>query len=202
MNYFDHPYISASDIKGFLNKISGRVMVDETRLQQIYEFGTLFHSSILEPYAANSNGAAKMKYRFFQDDMCRMIVNRPDFKRESEHYNEKVEVGGLQYKGRCKCDGESKGISTILELKGLSVTNYKAFEASIDMLNYDLAAVHYMLTTGYGMLIIVGISKEEHPKMFKKIIKKHDELYLQGEQKLIDALMLLREYSPEDVITL
>jgi len=204
LTYFDHDYISASDLKAFLKKTQGGIE-EPANLQAIFDFGTLFHETILEPFKHYDHEetdelklARKMKDTFFKDELCRMIVMRPDFQREQEHY-EVIEVGGMKYEARCKCDGDSKGISTILELKGLIVTTQKAFDAAIDRLNYDMTAVHYMLTAKRDRQLIIGISKKNPDLLFKRVIKKHDETYLIGEEKLIQTLRLLREYSPEDI---
>lgn len=204
MNYFDHEYISSSDLKSFLKKLGGG-FEEPANLQAIYDLGTLIHSTILEPYKIDPEMsvedrelALKMSKTFFKDPLCRMFVMREDFLREDEHYGT-VTVGGMTYKSRCKADGRSAGISSILELKGLNVTTEKAFLEAIDTFNYDMTACHYMLTTGDNMQLIVGISKKKPELLFKKIIKRHDENYLIGEQKLIDTLHLLREYSPSDI---
>jgi len=205
MNYFEHEYISASDIKKFIKQVNGNATPEPENLQEIFDLGTLIHSMILEPHYVNKEAdpedltlARKMKDTFFKDAICQMIVSRHDFIREHEFYGS-VEVGGMRYNARCKCDGVSVGMSTILELKGLSITNKKAFDASIDMLNYDLAAVHYMLCTGAKMMLIVAISKKKPDLMFKKVIKKHDEVYAWGEHKLIQAMEQWRDLSPEDI---
>lgn len=204
MNYFDHEYISASDLKSFLKKLGGG-FEEPANLQAIFDLGTLIHSTILEPHkidlemsVEDRELALKMSKTFFKDPLCRMFVMREDFRREDEHYDT-VTVGGMTYASRCKCDGRSAGISSILELKGLNVTTEKAFLSAIDTFNYDLSACHYMLTTGDKMQLIVGISKKNPELLFKKIIKKHDESYAVGEEKLIETIRLLREFSPEDV---
>jgi hypothetical protein len=202
--YFDQPEISVSDIKSFLKKVRGG-NPDPENLEAIFAMGTLTHGIIFEPNSIDKSVitpeitlATKMKVRFFQDELCRMIVMRPDFKREQPLFKE-IEVGGMMYKARIKCDGISKGIKTIIEFKGLSITTQKAFEEAIDNLLYDMAAVQYLLVAECEMILIVGISKIKPQLMFKKIIKRYDETYNWGEQKLIDALKLWREYSPEDI---
>lgn len=203
--YFDRPEISASDIKAFIKKM-GSGTEDPLNLPAIFEFGSMSHATIFEPHLANDfevtpeehHLALLMKRTFFSDELNRMIVGRPDFQRESV-FSRVIEVGGMQYHGRCKCDGISKGISTILEFKGLSVTTQKAFEEAIDRLLYDLAAVHYLLVADCDKMLLVGISKIKPSLMFKKIIKRHDELYLQGEEKLVQVLRQWREISPEDI---
>lgn len=227
MSYFDRPEISISDIKAFLKKVKGGNPEPEN-LEKIFAMGSFSHGIIFEPHItkielekennrrlieAESKGLAfgiglltqeeidlafKMKDRFFQDDLCRMMILRPDFQREHAMFKE-IEVGGMRYKARIKCDGISKGIKTILEFKGLSVTTEKAFLEAIDNLMYDMAAVQYLLVAECEMILIVGISKINPRLLFKKIIKRHDETYLWGEEKLIQSLKLLHEFSPEDI---
>lgn len=209
MNYFERPEISISDIKAFLKKVKGGNPEPEN-LQAIFAMGSFSHETIFEPSKVKIiqpdslitedeiELANLMKDRFFQDELCRMIVMRPDFKREWPMFKE-IEVGGMRYKARIKCDGISKGIKVIIEFKGLSVTTEKAFLEAIDNLMYDMAAVQYLLVAECEMILIVGISKIKPQLLFKKIIKKHDETYLWGEEKLIQALKLWYEYSPADI---
>lgn len=207
MTYFSRPEISISDIKSFLKRAQGGTPEPEN-LQKIFELGSLNHAVIFEPTAAKHRPetitdeewktAILMKERFYRDELCRMLVMRPDFQREEAIFKE-IEVGGMRYNARIKCDGISKGIKTILEYKGLSVTTEKAFLEAIDNLNYDMAACQYLLVSECEMILIVGISKIKPSLMFKKIIKRYDEAYNWGEHKLIEALKLWREYSPEDI---
>lgn len=203
--YFDRPEISASDIKAFLKKMGGGTE-DPLNLPAIFEFGSMSHATIFEPHLAEDfdvtpeelHLALRMKKTFFSDPLNRMIVMRSDFKRE-EVCSKEVEVGGMRFRARCKCDGISRGIGVVLEFKGLSVVTQKAFEEAIDRLLYDLAAVLYLLVTECDKMVMVGISKIKPEMMFKKIIKKHDDLYLTGEQKLIEVLREWHQMSPDDI---
>lgn len=205
MNYFSRPEISASDLKHFVKKMGGS-FEEPANLEAIFEFGSMYHSVILEPHlSTNYNVTEKeveiaylMKDTFFSDPLNRMIIMRSDFKREETCVKE-IEVGGMRYLARCRCDGISKGISTVLEIKGLSITTQKAFEEAISRFLYDLSSVHYLLTTDCDKMLIVGISKIKPSLMFKKIIKRHDELYLQGEEKLVQVLRQWHQISPEDI---
>jgi len=206
MSYFDRSEISISDIKAFLKKVKGGNPEPEN-LEAIFAMGSYSHEIIFEPSKVQPSDliepsdivlAKSMKDRFFQDELCRMLVMRPDFQREHAMFKE-IEVGGMRYNARIKCDGISKGIKTILEFKGLSVTTEKAFLEAINNLNYDMAAVQYLLVAECEMILIVGISKIKPTLLFKKIIKRHDETYLWGEEKLIQGLKLWHEFSPEDI---
>src|SRR6476620_7410025 len=151
MNYFGHPYISNSDIKSFKRKM-GLLPEEPENLQAIFDFGSLFHATILEPSTVDKEDQSddaklsrKMKDSCFKDEMCRMIIMRHDFKRENEFY-EPVRVGPYEFNSRCKADGDSEGISLFLELKGLNVDSEKAFKLALERFDYDQAVAHYMLT--------------------------------------------------------
>jgi len=204
MNYFGHTNISNSDIKSFKQKL-GLLPQQPENIQAIFDFGTLFHATILEPSTVDKNDqsddaklARKMKDTFFKDEMCRMVILRHDFKREREFY-EKVRVGRYEFNSRCKADGDSEGISLFLELKGLNVENEKAFKMALERFDYDQAVAHYMLTARRKTELIVGISKKKPELLFKKIVKQYDDFYLGGEQKLIESLDLLYPYSPDEI---
>lgn len=175
-------------------------------LQAIFAFGTLFHSSIVEPHLIteadkNFEGyelAQAMSRTFWKDKVCRDFALSKDFKREHEFYDT-LTVDGMQIDARCKADGCRTKMKWILELKGLAVDTQKAFEESLIDLDYDQAVAHYLLTSKYNLELIVGISKRHPDRLFKRIVKQYDDWYLNGEQKLIDTIKLLKEYSPEDV---
>lgn len=202
-DYFQHDFLSNSDIKDFLKKI-GLKREDPENLQEIFDLGTLIHATILEPHLSDKKHdqyemALAMRDTFWADPTCRGFAIAPDFHRESPFFEER-KVGQYKVKLRCKCDGVRSRLGIMLELKGLSVDNEKAFREALIRYDYDQAAAHYMITGDFRMCLIVGISKKDPKKLFKWYIKRHDEFYLGGEQKLLDSLTLLRDYSPSDVL--
>lgn len=202
MSYFDHKNISNSDLKAFL-KTQGLKPEDPENLQQIYDLGTLIHSIILEPHEADKEHekyelAMQMRDTFWKDPACRMFAMADDFHRERPFYEE-VTVGPYKFNARCKMDGCRLRVRSMIELKGLGVTTEKAFREALVRFDYDQAIVHYMLTGNMQMAMIVGISKLDPRKLFKWYCKKNDDFYAMGEQKLIDTLKLVRDFSPEDI---
>jgi len=203
--YFSHPYLSNSDIKRFQNNLGGGLEVPEN-LQAIFDLGTLIHAMILEPQHADKTHekysmAKAMSDTWWADPLCRDFSMAKDFEREKEIYEEVV-VGPYRVKMRCKCDGARMGIKTMAEIKGLAVTTEKAFREALLRFDYDQAIAHYMITGGFDRALIVGISKKDTRKLFKYFVKKNDNFFAEGEDKLIQALTLLQSYSPEDVITI
>lgn len=205
MSYFSHSNISNSDLKRFKERL-GLTRPAPENLEAIFAFGTLFHKSILEPHlvtdeeknAADWPLAKAMADRFWKDELCRNFALAKDFRREHEFYDT-LTVNGMQIDARCKADGYRDKMKFFMELKGLKVNSQKAFENSLIDLDYDQACAHYMLTSRCDVALIVGISKFSPYNLFKRIVKKHDDWYLNGEQKLIDTLLKLKDFSPEDV---
>lgn len=203
--YFDHASISNSDIQKFLQQI-GLKREMPANIQQIYDFGTEFHAGILEPHKKNDLVVTAdqrkliedMAATFWRDKMCRDFAMAKDFQREMEVYDT-LEVGGMRIAARCKFDGARPSIGMGLELKGVKVSSQKQFEDCLEALDYDRAIAHYLLTSKYPWDLVLGISKVYPDRLFKKIVKKHDEFFVGGEEKLRQALILLRDYSPSDV---
>lgn len=210
MSYFDHPAISNSDIQKFLQQI-GLKREMPANIQAIYDFGTEFHAGILEPHKRRLDVVSpgqeqlikEMADTFWRDKLCRDFAMAKDFQREMEVGVKApaiLEVGGMRIAARCKFDGARTSLKMGLELKGVKVSSQKQFEECLIGLDYDRAVAHYQLTSKYEWTLVVGISKSNTDRLFKKIVKRHDDFYAVGEHKLIEALQLLSNYSPEDVI--
>lgn len=205
MSYFQHPSISNSDIQKFLTQI-GLKREMPANIQKIYDFGTAFHAGILEPHKKQEATLTPderklikaMENTFWADRMCREFAMAKDFEREYEVYDT-LEVGGMRIAARCKFDGARTALKFGLELKGVKVSSQKQFNECLEALDYDRACAHYQLTSGYEWTLIVGISKIKPELIFKKLVKRNDEFFAGGEEKLRQALILLSQYSPEDV---
>lgn len=201
MSYFKHHYASNSDLKEIVSRHEGRSKPEN--IEAIYDFGTEFHAGILEPHKADwSKVSAEQKQliehmakTFWKDKLCRDIVMMPDFRREHEFY--RVDRFGLEGV-RCKVDGESGKIQTILELKGLSISSQKAFEESILHLDYDQGGAWYLdVATGhikYRRKLIVGISKIDPDLMFKLLIDRDHPFYGYGKEKIKEAIKIWKMY--------
>ena len=203
--YFNHHYASNSDLKKIVARHEGRTEMEG--IQQIFAFGTAMHAGILEPHLADYTGIEphkiellkEMRKTFWRDELCRKIIMAPDFKREHEFYRRnRFGLEGV----RCKCDGISKKLRIILELKGLSVSTEKAFRESVEHLDYDQGAAFYLNVTDsrvssrpdYDYKLIAGISKKEPDRMFKLLIGWDHELYKTGIQKVKKGAQVWRFY--------
>lgn len=201
MLYFHHPYASNSDIKTIVDRHEGRMKPEGIEL--IYELGTEIHAGITERHKLRPHVTTQeqkdlidaMAKRFWKDELCRNFVMMPDFRREHEFY--RVNRFGLEGV-KCKTDGESRALRSILELKGLSVTTEKAFKESILHLNYDQGAAWYLDTaTGYVKYerkLIVGMSKKDPDLLFKMIIDRNHQYYKYGMEKIKNGTSIWRMY--------
>lgn len=201
MSYFQHHYASNSDLKEIVARHEGRMKPEN--IQEIFDFGSALHAAILEPHKVEwekfdedeQQMLKMMRDTFWRDQMCRDIVMMPDFRREHEFY--RVNRFGLEGV-RCKTDGETAKIQTILELKGLRCATYKAFIESIEHLDYDQGSNFYIDTaTGcvnYKQKLIVGISKQHEDRLFKVLINRDHQLYKNGGEKVKKAVKLWHAY--------
>lgn len=191
MSYFDHPYASNSNIKEIVDRYENRQKPQG--IQAIFDFGTQFHAGITEPHKADWSKVdaedkeliQEMSKTFWRDPLCRQIAMLADFRREHEFYR----VGRFGLMGaKCKTDGDSRRLQTILELKGLSVNTDKAFRESVEHLGYDQGGAWYLNTTDgyvhYKRKLIVGISKLNPDRLFKVIIDRDHPLYKTGMEKI------------------
>lgn len=203
--YFSHSSISNSDLKKLKERL-GLSRPAPDNIELIFTFGSRFHQGILEPHLLTDEDKASKDYptiqemskTFWRDPFCRDFVMAPDFKREHEFYDT-LTVAGMTIDARCKADGYREKRKFFLELKSTACESQKSFEAAMLDLDYDQACAHYMLTSRCDVALIVGISKKKPDRLFRRIVKKYDDWYLNGEQKLINTLKLLLEVSPEDV---
>lgn len=206
VSYFDHPYASNSNIKEISDRYYGRQKPGN--IDTIFDFGSAFHAGILEPHKADLTNVSEedqelikeMAATFWRDEMCRNIAMVSDFRREHEFYR-KDRFGLVGAK--CKCDGESKKLRLILELKGLSVSSEKQFRESIEHLSYDQGAAWYLNVTdssgvvirpNYEHKLIVGISKKQPDLMFKLLINRDHVLYKIGMVKVIGGVKIWKQF--------
>jgi hypothetical protein len=180
MNYFNHSYVSKSNLVDLKRKLDPNSTQPEN-LEQIFDLGTLIDVTLLEPHLANVDHkdyelAKTMANAIFKDRLLRDLIMMPDFKRKWEFYRN--DLFGLP--ARCQTDGVSKMISTIFEYKGLSVTSDKQFDEAIYTFDYDLGAAWYLETSKLKYTIIGAASKKQPDKVFKRLVDRDHKIYKRG----------------------
>jgi hypothetical protein len=185
MNYFDHHFVSNSNLKELRAKVDPKFQ-PPVNLDEIYHAGTINHQALLEPYKCDKTHAKyplakEMADTVLRDRLCAKIIMLPDFRREHEWY--RIHTHGL--KGvRCKTDGDSKQGSVIFEYKGLAVTTDKAFEEAIYHFDYDQAVAWYMPIVRHKFYLIAGVSKAYPDRLFKRLVDKDHPYFKSGTKKL------------------
>jgi hypothetical protein len=193
--YFNHSYVSNSDLKSLFN-ISQGIQQPEN-LDAVFDFGTKFHAGILEPNTIDLRGdpdeylIKRMHDTFFADRLCRDFILMPDFRREHEFYRE--DVHGL--KAKCKMDGSSKAVKSIMELKGLKANSHNAFYMAIDRFDYDQGAAWYLDVSKHDQCLIAAISKTDPKKMFKVLIDRDHHYYKSGVAKIQHKVAVWKMWS-------
>jgi len=194
MSYFEHDFVSGSDLKEITKMHHTGSMNNKEGLEEIFEVGTLNHDTLLEPHKANKlhpdyPRAKKMAETVLKDPVCGRLFMMEDFKREHEWY--KRNIHGVEG-ARCKTDGSSRLLSCIFEYKGLSVTTDKAFGDAIMNLDYDLSMFWYLEITGLKHYFMAAVSKKMPDKLFKRYIDRDHPYYKSGKEKAMKALRYWR----------
>jgi hypothetical protein len=187
------PFVANSDLKEIVRRHHGKVLLDN--IEEIYSFGSLFDAMVLEPHKADLSHeklerAIAMRDVLFRDKLIRDIFSLPDFRRQHEFY--RTNIHGL-VGGKCKCDGDSKMMDMVFELKGLTVSSEKQFEEAIDHLDYDQAAAWYIDITNRKHYIIAGSGKKVD-KVFKRYVDRNHVIYKRGQQKLLHSTSIWKTY--------
>jgi hypothetical protein len=181
--YFEqHNHISNS----FLKLVKGSMLIENP--DRIFEFGRLVHAAIFEPHLADKNDidydlACTMRDTFVKDKLCGNLMKHNGILVEHEFYRKR---DGLRR--RCKADAWIRSVKLIIEFKGLTVTNEPAFREAIKMFDYDMGAAFYIDTTGAESELIVAVSKKKPDRIFRYMVSRGDDIYLQGRKKYIDAI--------------
>lgn len=193
-DYYSHEYASNSDLKRWLHLNNPEAREEPENLEEIFDLGTLIHAILLEPHKADVNHkdyklAVQMAETFMKDPLCRQFMMISDFKREWEFYSENT----YGIKGRCKMDGKSAMLKTILEYKGLGVTSQQQFMDAIYRFDYDQGAAWYLDVSKYERCLIVAVSKKNPRQIFKLLVDRNHPVYTSGQRKVQMAVELWKE---------
>lgn len=197
MNYYNHHYISNSDLKQ-LRKMMDPKFQDPADLEEIFAFGRLVEDLILQPHQADYehkdiDKAIAMCGTFKRDSICQQILWLHDLRRQHEFYRSNV----FGVPARCKTDGDSKASGLVFELKGLSVDSERAFEDAIDRFDYDQGLAWYLDVTRYQRALLVAVSKTNTSKLFKRVVDRAHPYYQRGVVKIEKSIQLFLDTFPE-----
>lgn len=195
MNYYQHPYVSNSD----LSKLKKELQTPEIEyeLKDAYRMGALVDAIITEFDKVDMYGLSLGEYSYYDHEMklCSNMAKKfnsayRDYiilsEGQKEFYVEDVE---FTYEGttyvlpgmRCKFDLYNPSVGT--EIKTTVATTAAQFLNVINRLDYDRAAYIYMLLSGVKRFQIIGISKKAPHNLFHVPITIDSPLYKSGKRK-------------------
>jgi len=196
-DYFKREEVSNSDLTWLKMQLSPADVVGD--IVRAYKFGTLVDAIITEQqridyfkltvddiqYTADEfKKANKMRRAFMQDELGKLILSYAVFQ---EVKTKKVDFNyaGMKFSlnMRCKFDFRFPPLNYGGDIKSTTATTQEQFEASIAHFDYDRQRAVYMTITDAPMDVVIGISKINF-KVFKKFIKRGDETFNRGMDKL------------------
>jgi len=134
--------------------------------------------------------ALRAKARFLSDPFCKLVYESAE---KQVAYTDEVEWIYNDMAGRpfCKCLYDFDiSPSAGADLKTVSASSHKAFLASVDLFDWDRQAAFYLATSGKDRFSILGLSKTADVAPFVLHIKKGDEIYWRGREKMMNLMFL------------
>ena len=195
--YYGRPEISNSDLSWLKKQLYPVDFPDPTAA---YKFGTLIDCMITEPEKVNYtllqcsdeqytkedfDIANEMRKAFLKDDFCRHLVENSTPQKVMVKENQPFECDGFEYllNVRCKWDIWLDQFGWGGDIKSTTATTQKQFIDAIYHFDYDRQRAFYMFIAGSKQDILIGISKKNF-KVFKVPIKRSDEMFLSGLEKV------------------
>lgn len=191
--YFSLPALSNSR----LTEIKEQTMdtFKPKRTEEAMSFGSLVDALLTQTRDVDTSHpeyakALQMKKRFLSDPLCKGFYENAQ---KQVAYTDEVEWNyngetGLEF---CKClfdfDLSEK---TGGDLKTVTASSWKQFYASVDMFDWDRQAAFYMATSGKERFTILGLSKTRDMPPFILNIKKGDDIYWRGREKMMELMRL------------
>jgi hypothetical protein len=194
MDYYKVPMLSNSYLGELDRLVNDKFMPSEEVLQKAFYVGnqvdySLFEQDKLDSTNPELESILQMRDAVMKHPLFQAYYKHPQAKHQHEVYRL---IQGVPIKG--KLDSWIKPIKTFCEFKTTACLTLDAFvKLAFGTLNYDRQIATYMQLTKADTCILVAVSKKNH-KVFSYIVKRGDNTYKQGLQKLNEALKLYLEY--------
>ncbi|PZX18075.1 PDDEXK-like uncharacterized protein DUF3799 [Breznakibacter xylanolyticus] len=197
--YYGRSEVSNSDLSALKKMLYA---VDSPDPTNAYKFGTLIDCMITESHRVNYSTlecsgepytqedfdkANEMKKAFLRDDFCRNMLERSTPQKVMINPNQRFVTDGFEYylPTRSKWDLFMDVLGWGGDIKSTTATTHKQFVDAIYHFDYDRQRAWYMDMAGSNQDVLIGISKVNF-KVFKVPIKRGDELYRSGKEKVDD----------------
>ena len=191
--YFSLQALSNSALTDIADKANDRYK--PARSEAAMSYGTLVDALLTQTRDVDTmhelyGKALKAKSRFLSDPFCKLVYESAE---KQVAYTDEVEWNYNEMTGRpfCKCLYDFDiSPSAGADLKTVSASTYKAFLGSVDMFDWDRQAAFYLAVSGKDRFSILGISKTADVPPFVLHIKKGDEIYWRGRDKMMNLMFL------------
>lgn len=194
--YFSREEVSNSDLS-WLEKYWQRsdLIYD---IESAYRFGSLLDAMVTEPeminyykrtcagYEFNKKEfelAEKMKGAFWKDEFCTMLALNSKMQSVVTIDDFEIEHNGFSFSMpvRCKFDFDAMDkLKLTGDLKSTAAKTFKQFLAACHHFGYFRQRAWYMDLRKSDRDMLIGISKEDKPQVFKIPIERGGELYKIG----------------------
>lgn len=197
--YYGRSEVSNSDLSALKKMLYA---VDSPDPTNAYKFGTLIDCMITEPEKVNYSTfecsgesytqedfdkANEMKKAFLRDDFCRNMLERSTPQKVMINPHQRFVTDGFEYylPTRSKWDLFMDVLGWGGDIKSTTATTHQQFVDAIYHFDYDRQRAWYMDMANSNQDVLIGISKVNF-KVFKVPIKRGDELYRSGKEKVDD----------------
>jgi hypothetical protein len=197
--YYSRPEVSNSDLSEVKKLFYPSFLNNDP--YDAFRIGTLIDAFVTEPekidyYAlrigdykytqAEFDHAARCREAVLKDSFCADFFLKCEFQNVSSREME-MEYQGVTFSlpTRCKWDFKHLVVKWGGDLKSTDATSQKAFEAAIDIFDWDRSRAWYMDVAETDKDIIIGVSKINF-KIFKIPITRESEIYKKGREKYLE----------------
>lgn len=194
--YFEHESASNSQLKNLRKLYNGKTLEISEALGKTFNMGSIVDSyltdkgAIVPGVTKEQEELAVEIVHFMQSDPLIKILLEYMVGQVRFFKLLRFTYDGTEYtiRARVKFDGYCQRFKIAVEYKTTACTTQKAFEESIDFLDYDQGAAFYMDVasqserTRIDRIFIIGICKSSR-QLFKFAIERGDAVYERGRAK-------------------
>jgi hypothetical protein len=198
MNYYQHPYVSNSDLSRIKQEMKG---IDQEYVDA-YRIGSLIDAMITEAHKVDYfrmvlvdtdysysqeeiELCRAMKAAFMRDQFCQQLLSMCGGQSEMYDQDTLLSFNGLSFtlNTKRKYDLWSDVLGWGGDIKSTTATSQKQFEAACRHFDYDRQRYWYMHPRQIQKDVLIGISKVHPHRVFKVFINAGDDFYRWGERK-------------------
>lgn len=199
-NYYNRNEVSNSDLSEIKKLFYPSFLNNDP--YEAFRIGTLIDAFVTEPEKidhyqlrigeyqytrAEFEHAQRCREAVLKDEFCKTFFPKCSFQKVSTNPAQQFHYLGVDFElaTRCKWDFYHDAVNWGGDLKSTDATSQKAFEAAIDIFDWDRSRAWYMDIAGSDKDIIIGINKINF-RVFKIPVTRDSEIYKRGKEKYLE----------------